>query len=95
MKITKEEVIYVANLARLDLDEAAVDKFSDQIGEILAYVDTLNQVDTRGVPPTSHAISLINAFREDDMRKHLDRDAATANAPDKDEGSFIVPKVVG
>ena len=95
MKITKDEVTYVANLARLDLDEAAINKFSEQIGEILAYVDTLNRVDTRSVRPTSHAISLTNAFREDDMREHLDRDAATANAPEKEEGSFIVPKVVG
>ena len=95
MKITKEEVIYVANLARLEMDEAAINKFSEQIGEILAYVDALNRVDTRDVPPTSHAISLTNAFREDDIREHLDKDAATANAPEKDEGAFIVPKVVG
>ncbi|MBW2200171.1 MAG: Asp-tRNA(Asn)/Glu-tRNA(Gln) amidotransferase subunit GatC [Deltaproteobacteria bacterium] len=95
MKITKEEVVYVANLARLDLDDASIEKFASQIGTILEYVDTLNRVDTKGVRPTSHAISLTNAFREDTQREHLDRDTALANAPEKEDGNFIVPKIIG
>ncbi len=95
MKITKEEVLYVAHLARLDLDADAIEKFAGQIDEILGYIEKLNQVDTRDVQPTSHAISLTNAFRDDEERKHLDRDRALANAPEKEEGSFVVPKVVG
>ncbi len=95
MKITKEEVVYVAHLARLDLDADAIEKFAGQIDEILGYIEKLNQVDTRDVQPTSHAISLTNAFRDDEERKHLDRDRALANAPEKEEGSFVVPKVVG
>ena len=95
MKITKEEVIYVADLARLDLDDAAIEKFSGQIGDVLAYVDKLNEVDTEGLRPTSHAISLTNAFREDELRQPLDRDKTLANAPEKEDGNFIVPKVVG
>jgi aspartyl-tRNA(Asn)/glutamyl-tRNA(Gln) amidotransferase subunit C len=95
MRITKEEVLNVAHLARLDMDDAAVDAFADQIGKILDYIDQLNQVDTRGVSPTSHAISLANAFREDDERTHLDRIAALANAPEKEDGNFIVPRVIG
>jgi len=94
MKITKEEVLYVANLARLDLDEASIDKFSNQIGSILEYIDLLNQVDTKDVKPTSHAIALTNAFRDDEEKEHLDRDRALANAPQKEDGSFIVPKVL-
>jgi len=94
MKITKEEVLYVANLARLDMDEASVDKFSDQIGKILEYVDTLNQVDTEGVNPTSHAIFLNNAFREDEEKEHLERDFSLGNAPEKEDGHFVVPKVI-
>ena len=89
MKITKDEVLYVADLARLNLDDAAIEKFAGQIGEILDYVDKLNQVDT------SHAISLTNAFREDENRGHLEREKALANAPDKEDGSFVVPKIVG
>ena len=95
MKITKEEVLYVADLARLNLDDAAIEKFAGQIGEILDYVDKLNEVDTAGVKPTSHAISLTNAFREDENRQHLDREKALANAPDKENGNFVVPKIVG
>jgi len=95
MKITKEEVIHVAKLARLDVDEALIDKFAKQIGTILAYVDKLNQVETKGIASTSHAISLTNAFREDNEQDVFDKDAALANAPEKEDGSFVVPKVVG
>jgi len=95
MKITKNEVLHVAELARLDLDEASIDLFSGQIAKILEYVDQLNKVDTSGVKPTSHAISLTNAFREDQQKEHLDREIALANAPEKEDGNFVVPKVVG
>lgn len=95
MKITKDEVLYVADLARLDLDDEMIDKFSSQIGTILDYVDKLNEVDTEGIKPTSHAISLTNAFREDEQIDHLERDKALANAPEKEDGNFVVPKVVG
>ncbi len=95
MKISKEEVLYVAHLARLDLDAESIEKFAGQIDEILGYIEKLNQVDTKGIKPTSHAISLTNAFREDKVREHLDRDRALANAPEKEDGSFVVPKVVG
>ena len=95
MKITKDEVLYVADLARLDLDLASIEKFSEQIGKVLEYVDKLNVVDTEGVRPTSHAISLTNAFREDEPREHLAREQALANAPEKEEGQFVVPKVIG
>lgn len=95
MKITKEEVLHVANLARLDIDMSLIDKFVKQVGTILEYVDILNQVDTEGVSPTSHAISLTNAFREDEEREYFDRDSALANAPKKEGGTFVVPKVIG
>jgi len=94
MKITHEEVRYVADLARLDLDESAVEKFAGQIDEILAYIDKLNEVDTEGVDPTSHAIFLTNAFREDEPAAHLQRDRALANAPEQEEGCFVVPKII-
>jgi len=94
MKITKDEVLYVADLARLDLDEASIDKFAGQIGTILDYVDKLNEVDTEGIRPTSHAISLTNAFREDEQKEHLERDQALANAPQQEEGAFVVPKII-
>ena len=94
MKITKTEVLHVAQLARLEIDDADVDRFAGQIGTILEYVDTLKQVDTTGVPATSHAITLTNAFREDEEQDHLDPQAALANAPEKEDGAFVVPKVL-
>ncbi len=94
MKITREEVIHVSNLARLDLNEEAISTFVEQIGTILAHVDSLKKVATEGVIPTSHAIALTNAFREDEVTEHLDREAGLANAPEKDDGAFIVPRVI-
>jgi aspartyl-tRNA(Asn)/glutamyl-tRNA(Gln) amidotransferase subunit C len=95
MKISREEVIHVADLSRLDVDKELIDKFAEQLGTILEYVDTLKSVDTKGVAPTSHAISMTNAFRDDDEQQSFDRDSALANAPDEEDGNFIVPKVVG
>jgi aspartyl-tRNA(Asn)/glutamyl-tRNA(Gln) amidotransferase subunit C len=94
MKITKEGVMHVAHLARLDIDETAIDTLANQIGKILEYVDTLRSVNTEGVKPTTHAIMLTNAFREDTKKEHLDREAVLANAPEKEDGSFVVPKVI-
>ena len=95
MRITKQQVLHVAHLARLELDEAAIEKFAGQIGTVLEYVDQLQAVNTEGVKPTSHAISLTNAFREDEVRDHLETEKALANAPEAEDGSFVVPKVVG
>jgi len=94
-KITKEEIIHVANLAHLQMEDASIDKFAEQIGIILKYFDTLNRVDTEGVKPTSHAIFLTNAFRDDEEKKHLTREEAMAGAPEKEAGYFLVPKVIG
>lgn len=94
MKISKTEVLHVAKLARLDIDDADIDRFAGQIGTILDYVDALRQVDTTGVAATSHATALTNAFREDVEHEHLDQDTALGNAPEKDDGAFVVPKVI-
>ncbi len=95
MKISKEEVLHVAQLARLKLSTEAVETFAGQMADILDYVDTLNQVDTSGVRPTSHAISLTNALREDTPAGQLDRKEALANAPESDTATFIVPRIIG
>ena len=93
--ISMEEVRHVADLARLDMDDESIQVFSDQIGEILQYVNTLQGVDTEGVKPTSHAIFLTNAFREDEVKEHLDTDSAVSNAPESEDNAFLVPKVIG
>jgi aspartyl-tRNA(Asn)/glutamyl-tRNA(Gln) amidotransferase subunit C len=94
MKVAPEQVKHVADLARLNIDPEAVQKLSGQVAAILAYVDTLNEVDTRDVPPTSHAIELNNTFRSDTAHDHLPVDQALANAPVRENGFFVVPKVL-
>jgi aspartyl-tRNA(Asn)/glutamyl-tRNA(Gln) amidotransferase subunit C len=94
MKITKDEILHVAELARLEIDEGSIDKFAGQIGNILDYVDQLRQVDTGGIKPTSHALALTNAFREDAETRHLERETSLANAPEQEDGNFVVPKVI-
>ena len=95
VKISKEEVKHVADLARLDIDGSSIEIFSKQIGNILQYIDTLKSVDTEKANPTSHAVFLPNAFRDDQVKDHMDRNLALANAPEKENGNFIVPKVIG
>jgi aspartyl-tRNA(Asn)/glutamyl-tRNA(Gln) amidotransferase subunit C len=94
MKITKRDVEHVANLARLELSDDAIDKFAGQIGEILEHVDSLRRVNTQGVAATSHAISLVNAFRNDDVSEPAEKDLLMTNAPESEDGSFIVPKII-
>lgn len=92
--ITKEEVGHVAHLARLHFSEEEQDKFTSQLNDILTYIDKLNQVDTSGILPTTHAISLNNAFREDVVKESIGRDLALTNAPDEKGSCFRVPKVI-
>ena len=94
MKLSVDEVRNVAGLARLNIAPDQIDKLADQLAAILAYMDKLNEVDTTGVTPTSHAVALTNAFREDVPSDHLPREQALANAPAQSNGSFQVPKVI-
>ncbi|MBF7097261.1 Asp-tRNA(Asn)/Glu-tRNA(Gln) amidotransferase subunit GatC [Alkalibacter mobilis] len=94
MKLTKEDVIYVADLARLEIDENEVDKYVEQLGKILEYEDQLNQIDTTDVLPTAHVLPVKNVLREDVPVPSLDREKALMNAPSQDKGCFKVPKVI-
>jgi aspartyl-tRNA(Asn)/glutamyl-tRNA(Gln) amidotransferase subunit C len=93
-KITRQEVRHVAMLARLELSEAEEELMTGQINSILEYMDKLNQLDTKDVPPTTHAIQLQNVFRPDLVQSSLDRTEALANAPGTDGVNFVVPKVI-
>ncbi len=94
MKISRDEVLHVAKLARLHIEGQDVDQFAGQLGGILDYVDSLARVDTTDVPPTSHAVATKNAFRKDEPAGHLNAEEAAANAPESEDGYFIVPKVI-
>lgn len=95
MKITKADVLHVADLARLEIADQDIALFSRQLGSILEYVEILKTVDTQDVPPTTHAIQLTNAFREDEVTPHLDLELVMANAPEKDQDGFRVPRIIG
>ncbi len=94
MKITPEEISHVANLARLQLSQEETGAMVKHLDEILTYVAKLNELDTEGVVPTTHAISIVNAFREDEVKPSLDREKALANGPQQNGESFVVPRVI-
>ena len=94
MKIEEKEVEYVAHLARLEFQPEETEKFTSQLNDILLYMEKLNEVDTTGVQPVSHAITVTNAMREDIVKESLNRDISVANAPETSGGCFLVPRVV-
>lgn len=94
MNLSKAEVEHVARLARLQLNEAEQEEFTGQLNEILHFVEKLNQLDTKAVEPTAHAIPVTNVFREDQVNPSLDPELALANAPDRLGDYFKVPKVL-
>ncbi len=94
MKIGRNEVEYVANLARLQLDNGEIDEFAQQLSDILLYVDKLSEVDTDNVEPLAHAVEMNNAFRDDKVLRKSSKEAALANAPDKDDDYFKVPRII-
>ena len=93
-RLTSEDVRSVARLARLQLSDEEVERFTQQLGEILTYVEQLNEVDTEGVEPMAHAIELSNVLRADDPRDSLPREAALGNAPQTDGKYFLVPQIL-
>jgi aspartyl-tRNA(Asn)/glutamyl-tRNA(Gln) amidotransferase subunit C len=94
VKITKDEVTYVAHLARLSFDETEIETFTSQLNDILLSMEKLGAVDTAGVPPMTHAMVRENAFRDDAVQESLSTEAALANAPDRRGDFFRVPKVI-
>jgi aspartyl-tRNA(Asn)/glutamyl-tRNA(Gln) amidotransferase subunit C len=94
MKITKKEVEHVAKLARLELSEQDKDKLTDQLSNILTYVEKLSELDTTGVAPTSHVLDISNVMRSDTPEESLPQERALANAPDKAAGHYKVPKII-
>jgi aspartyl-tRNA(Asn)/glutamyl-tRNA(Gln) amidotransferase subunit C len=98
---TREQVQAVAALANLELAEAEIEMFARQLGDILAYADEVQQVDTRGISPTASVMTRHPADRADEVRPSLPADEALANAPDPvfdpamTGGLFKVPRVIG
>jgi len=94
MKITVDEVEHVAKLARLEVSPDERQRLTEQMNRILLYMEKLNELDTSLVVPTSHAVELHNAFREDRVQESLPRNESLENAPEANEAEFIVPRVI-
>lgn len=94
MQITPELVKYLESLARITLSEEEEKKVGAELGDILAYIDMLNELDTEGVEAMSHCFPLTNVMREDEIAESMSPDEITANAPESSDGSFVVPKTV-
>ena len=93
-QLTMEQVSRVAFLARLELSETETLRLTTELNGILGQFERLQELDTNGIPPTSHSLPLQNVFRDDEIRPSLSREAATANAPEKRDGNFIVPQIM-
>jgi aspartyl-tRNA(Asn)/glutamyl-tRNA(Gln) amidotransferase subunit C len=91
MTISRDEVLHVARLARLELSEEEVARFQEQLGEILDAVGKVRELDLDDVPPTSHPLAVVNVMAEDEPHTPLSVDDALANAPDRDDNMFRVP----
>jgi aspartyl-tRNA(Asn)/glutamyl-tRNA(Gln) amidotransferase subunit C len=93
LSISKDDVLHVAQLARLEIPEAEIERMREQLGAILEAVGKVSELDLSDVEPTSHPLELVNQWAEDEPRPSLSRDEALANAPDAADGSFRVPAV--
>jgi len=94
MALSREEVLHVAELARLSLRPEEIEIFTRQLNDILAYVEKLQELDTAGVAPLAHVIPVFNAFREDEVKEGLPLDRALENAPAREDDNFLVPRVI-
>jgi aspartyl-tRNA(Asn)/glutamyl-tRNA(Gln) amidotransferase subunit C len=89
--IDREQVLHVARLARLQLNDDEVERMTGELSNILDHVERIGALDLEGVPPTSHVVEVANALRADEPRPCLPREVALANAPATAEGGFLVP----
>ncbi len=94
MAISKDTVKYVAHLARIELKPKELEKLSQQLKDILGFIDKLKKLDIKEISPTSHILPINNVFREDIPRRSLPSDKVLENAPQKQGNFFGVPKVI-
>lgn len=94
MEITRDTVKYVAHLARIELAQKELEVLSLQLQDILTFIDKLQQIETGNIQPTSHILPVQNVLREDSIKQSLPPEEALKNAPAREEGFFVVPKVI-
>jgi aspartyl-tRNA(Asn)/glutamyl-tRNA(Gln) amidotransferase subunit C len=91
--ITREDVLHVARLGRVEIPEGEVERVREQLGAILEAVGKVGELDLSGVEPTSHPLDVVNVWADDEPRPSLPREESLANAPDPADGAFRVPAV--
>jgi aspartyl-tRNA(Asn)/glutamyl-tRNA(Gln) amidotransferase subunit C len=94
MKLSRDEVLHVAGLARLELSEHEIESLRQDLSSILTYVEKLSELDTSAVTPTSHVVAMRTPYREDEVTNAPDTEAALANAPRRDGAFFVVPAII-
>lgn len=94
MQITPDLIKYLEKLARIALTEDEEKKVGNELQDILAYIDMLNELDTDGVEAMSHCFPVTNVMREDKVQPSMSADEIVANAPESQDGCFVVPKTV-
>jgi aspartyl-tRNA(Asn)/glutamyl-tRNA(Gln) amidotransferase subunit C len=94
MPVSREDVEYVAKLARIELTEDERDTLTSQLSSILDHIEKLNELDIAGVEPTFHVLDVTNVFREDEVRPSLPTEETLKNAPARDGDFFKVPKIL-
>jgi aspartyl-tRNA(Asn)/glutamyl-tRNA(Gln) amidotransferase subunit C len=94
-RLSRSDVEHVANLARLELSEAEIEPFTDQLAVILEHAQDVAALDLEGIPPTAHPAPLVNVLRPDEVRPSLDRDEVLSQAPAAEDGRFRVPRILG
>ena len=95
MAITRADVEKVSLLARLQLSNVELERMTEELAQIVCYVDQLSEVDTEGIEPMAHAVEISNVFASDDVKESLPREAVLANAPHHDNRGYLVPAVLG
>lgn len=94
MAIDKDTVLHVAKLARLELTDEEVAKMSEELGNILDYINKLSELNIEGVEPTAHILPINNVMREDTVKPSMDREKVLMNTEYKEDGSFKVPSII-
>jgi aspartyl-tRNA(Asn)/glutamyl-tRNA(Gln) amidotransferase subunit C len=94
MAISKEEIIHIAKLASLNLSDEEIDRYTNDMQEILEFANTVNEVSTENISETIGTNGIYNVFRKDEIKQNISKEELLKNAPSQDEGMFRIPKVI-
>lgn len=94
MALTRDQVLHIAELAKLGLTEAETALFAEQLSDILAFAERLNRLDTDAIPPTARAIPMVNVMRPDEVQPSLTPEEVLANAPRRRDDLFVVQAIL-